>query len=165
MQIIWLSCWGVLFAISLVDLKENRIPNRLVAILFILTLVGNALSASQGWILDSVLGGVAIFALGLFFYFVKAMAAGDVKLLAVIGFWQGWNNLLDLSYYIIIASAIVGSFYFIYNSIYFGSMLNLRKLAYLTNKQTRQYVDVHLTKMPMAPSIAIGMAMYSYFTL
>lgn len=155
----------MLFAISLVDLRENRIPNRMVMVLFVIVLCFNTIQNSTGWMLNSIAGGVTVFAIGLVFYVLKAMAAGDVKLLTVIGFWQGWNNLSSLGYYIILASALVGFFYIAYNSIYFGSVLNLKKISFLANKQTRQYVDVHVTQMPMAPSILIGMAMYSYYSL
>ncbi|GLO61715.1 prepilin peptidase [Vibrio sp. MACH09] len=165
MQLLWLVCWGILFAISLVDLKDNRIPNRLVFLLFFAVLGSNALLKEGAWILDSLLGGATVFAVSLFFYIVKAMAAGDVKLLAVIGFWQGWHNLSSLAFYLIIASALVGIFYYVYNSIHFGSSFSAKKLAYLANKHTRQYVDIHVTQMPMAPAIMIGMALYSYFTI
>ncbi|MFA0676820.1 prepilin peptidase, partial [Vibrio sp. 10N.222.51.A6] len=96
-------------------------------------------------------------------------------LLGVIGLYVGWGNLLDISYYILIAAGIIATFYLLYNSANSES-LTVRnyfeeKLMLVSGMSTRtkNVSTVHSrysnkVTMPFAPSVVIGLAMYSYFT-
>jgi prepilin peptidase CpaA len=72
------------------DLATRRIPNRLLLVGLAGALVLHGLSGAPGAALLSALGGMAL-GLGLFlpFYLVRGMAAGDVKMMAVVGFFTG----------------------------------------------------------------------------
>jgi len=72
------------------DLATRRIPNRLLLVGLAGALVLHALSGAPGAALLSALGGMTL-GLGLFlpFYLVRGMAAGDVKMMAVVGFFAG----------------------------------------------------------------------------
>ena len=72
------------------DLATRRIPNRLLLVGLAGALVLHALSGAPGAALLSALGGMLL-GLGLFlpFYLVRGMAAGDVKMMAVVGFFTG----------------------------------------------------------------------------
>ena len=91
------------------------------------------------------------------------MAAGDVKLLAVIGFWVGWGNLLETGYYILIAATVLGCLHFMHNQITNRASFSFFNLVLSVNKSTRKYADYTVTKMPLAPAIAIGLALHSYY--
>jgi prepilin peptidase CpaA len=87
--------WGALFALLLlvaavVDIRERRIPNVLVAVLL---LSGFAFSLTQRplgeGLLASLLGGALGFALFIPFWPLGLIGAGDVKLFAAAGVWLG----------------------------------------------------------------------------
>jgi len=72
------------------DLATRRIPNRLLLAGLAGGLVLHLLSAAPGAALLSALGGMGVgLAMFLPFYLARGMAAGDVKLMAVIGFFSG----------------------------------------------------------------------------
>jgi prepilin peptidase CpaA len=72
------------------DLATRRIPNRLLLVGLAGALFLHALSGEPGATLLSALGGMLL-GLGVFlpFYLVRGMAAGDVKMMAVVGFFTG----------------------------------------------------------------------------
>jgi prepilin peptidase CpaA len=72
------------------DLATRRIPNRLLLAGLVGALFLHALSAEPGAAVLSAFGGMALgLAIFLPFYLVQGMAAGDVKMMAVIGFFTG----------------------------------------------------------------------------
>jgi prepilin peptidase CpaA len=80
------------------DLATRRIPNRLLLAGLAGALVLRLLSAQPGMALMSALGGLATgFAVFLPFYLVRGMAAGDVKLMAVVGAFTGPREALEVA--------------------------------------------------------------------
>jgi prepilin peptidase CpaA len=72
------------------DLATRRIPNRLLLAGLAGALLLHALSAEPGAALLSACGGMLLgLAIFLPFYLVRGMAAGDVKMMAVVGFFTG----------------------------------------------------------------------------
>ena len=72
------------------DLATRRIPNRLLLAGLASALLLHLLSAHPGASLLTALGGMGVgFALFLPFYLLRGMAAGDVKMMAVIGAFIG----------------------------------------------------------------------------
>ena len=72
------------------DLATRRIPNRLLLAGLVGALVLHGLSVDPGGALLSALGGMLLgLAVFLPFYLVRGMAAGDVKMMAVVGFFTG----------------------------------------------------------------------------
>ncbi|MFA0189241.1 prepilin peptidase, partial [Vibrio lentus] len=115
-----------------------------------------------------------LFCSGLILYFLRAMSAGDVKLLGVIGLYIGWGSLLDVSYYILIAAGIIGTLYLLYNRANNSEMTVRRyfeeKIMLVSgiSPDIKGEPVVHSrysnkVTMPFAPSVVIGLAMYSYF--
>ena len=162
MHALWLVSWGILLAIAISDLKDNKIPNKLVVYLFFSLFFNRLIIGLDDWY-GAFLGGLVVFFSGLVFYLLKAMAAGDVKLLAVIGFWVGWGNLLETGYYILIAATVLGCLHFMHNQITNRASFSFFNLVLSVNKSTRKYADYTVTKMPLAPAIAIGLALHSYY--
>ena len=88
----WLQT-ALLLLVSLAavnDLATRRIPNRLLWAGLACALLLRLLSGTPGASLLAALGGMAAgLALFLPFYLLRGMAAGDVKLLAVVGAFAG----------------------------------------------------------------------------
>ena len=166
-----LSIWSILLMIGIKDAEKNRIPNKLLFILiFLIVIEWVVITPSSIVVLqEKALGFVVMFAIGLLLFFLKAMAPGDVKLLAVVGFLIGLPQLQSVGYWIIISSGIVGVFYALYYSIEsprFGNRVkkNANKLSVQQEAlmlATRNTV-MKKTVMPFAPAVAIGLALHQY---
>ncbi|MCK5768782.1 prepilin peptidase [Algiphilus sp.] len=81
------------------DLRQRRIPNAIPLCILVLSiavlLLAPSLGVSPGWAASWIGMGVGL-ALTLPGYLVRAMGAGDVKLMAVAGFACGWPLALPL---------------------------------------------------------------------
>lgn len=156
----YISIWVILLLISFYDLSENRIPNKLLVLLLI---CGFFYGFQEVGLKEQALGLLLYFSSGLILYFIKVMSAGDVKLLGVIGMIFGASSIVDVGYYILMASGLIGTMYlflFKVNTLEFqGCSLSVNPL----NKQIHARYKEKIT-MPFAPSVVIGLAMYSYFT-
>lgn len=156
----YISIWVILLLISFYDLSENRIPNKLLVLLLIF---GFFYGFQEVGLKEQALGLLLYFSSGLILYFIKVMSAGDVKLLGVIGMIFGASSIVDVGYYILMASGLIGTMYlflFKVNTLDFqGCSLSVNPL----NKQIHARYKEKIT-MPFAPSVVIGLAMYSYFT-
>jgi prepilin peptidase CpaA len=89
------------------DIPYRRIPNWLTAA-GVLSGLGMNMFHYQGWPgLRTSLGGLAL-GFGAYFvlYMLRAMSAGDVKLMAAIGAMVGWQNWVG----IFILTALIGGF-------------------------------------------------------
>ncbi|MDH5929715.1 A24 family peptidase [Vibrio splendidus] len=168
--------WALLIAVSVCDVDKHRIPNKIL-IMFIFVYLLSMFNRNYTFdvFLMSLAGAVVFFCFGLLLYFVKAMSAGDVKLLGIVGMFLGWGQLIDASYFILISAGVIGTFYLLYD---FSNSNSLSIKGYFENKLimlggvtpiTDKGSAVHArysnkVTMPFAPSVAIGLAMYSYFT-
>jgi prepilin peptidase CpaA len=80
------------------DLASRRIPNRLLLLGLACALLLRLLSASPGTAVLMALGGTATgFGIFLPFYLLRGMAAGDVKLMAVVGAFTGPEQALEIA--------------------------------------------------------------------
>lgn len=80
------------------DLATRRIPNRLLLVGLTGALILHLLSAEPGAALLSAFGGMSVgLAIFLPFYLVRGMAAGDVKMMAVVGFFTGPTEAFQIA--------------------------------------------------------------------
>lgn len=166
-MLIDLLMWSLLIAVSVSDLKEHRIPNKLVLMLVALSVF--AMLSGQLSVYDSLKGGAALFTGSLVLYLIGAMAAGDVKLLGAVGLFSGWQDLGVLIYYILIAGGVIAVFYLALDvanrpSRYKLSNISPSNLILLTNKHSRQTVKYKPLRMPFGPTVVIGMALANYYS-
>ena len=92
-------CVLLLVSIAAVnDLMTRRIPNRLLLAGLAVAFVLCGMSVAPGPALLAALGG-ALTGLAVFlpFYLVRGMAAGDVKMLAVVGAFSGAEETLQVA--------------------------------------------------------------------
>jgi prepilin peptidase CpaA len=112
------------------DITCRRIPNRIIGIGLAAALL------VQGWLHGPLMGGLVWlmgaacgFALLLPFYLLRGMAAGDVKLLMMIGAWVG----PEMTFYIALATFLAGGIWSIGIVLYRGRTRQmLVNLAHLT---------------------------------
>jgi len=144
------------------DVQQRRIPNRLtypamvagVALRGVLFGWRGVLTAAEGWALA---GGIVFL-----FYLVRAMGAGDVKLLAAIGSLVGPRHALA----VLLATAIFGGLFAIVYAIYRGRMRStLRNVGSVLWFHARSGLQAHpelnldnpaTLRMPYGVAIAAG---------
>jgi len=169
-----LLIWMVLFTVAVSDAKEHRIPNIGLLIILALAFVNKTFSLQDFSLLFwSFIAGLTCFICALVFYFLKVMAAGDVKLLGVVGFWLGVSHIYQAIFWIAISSVVVGLFY---------ALLRLAQAPDTGKETLNKYSLLALYgvseakvggsykieadkrfRMPFAPVVVLGIAVYFYF--
>lgn len=173
-----LFVWGLLVMIGVFDARDHRIPNYLVIAVFsiaILELLVNYHPLIFFIIIRDCFSSMMIFfAISFFIYCCRGMAAGDVKLISVIGFIIGQGSLIDYLQYTSWACVLIGSMYWMLNNLRRSdsSESKLKRpssLNYLAPKVVLEhhsprtinlYSVISTTHMPFAPILVIGLAMY-----
>lgn len=170
--------WFFLIAIAVADVKEHRIPNKLLIITtFVILVIALMFYSSPMSYAYTLAGGIALFSVGFVLFLIKAMSPGDVKLLFVVGAFVGWGDLTEACLYITLAGSLVGLFYLLYNTSLNNEGLFTLSKSYIFNrflwmqgiKPKVEAVGVCHSRysskltMPFAPSVVIGLAMFSYF--
>jgi prepilin peptidase CpaA len=176
--------WLPLLCIAVSDLKYHKIPNSLLLLILSVRVVELiAMQPSLGTLRHSAGLFLLMFGFGLVCYFLRAMAPGDVKLLAVIGFILGGETFTELGFWLLIGSGLTAGFYLALKlasqppARAKSSQLKPSLAVYILRWQQWSLFD-HLKKqplsslgtdqtvvMPMAPALVIGLALYHYFVV
>ncbi|MHC6528238.1 A24 family peptidase [Vibrio proteolyticus] len=152
--------WSLLVAVGVSDAQKHRIPNNLVLTLLLVVIVSIAIDPA-GQIIDHLIGFLVAFAVCLLLYITRVMAAGDVKLLAVVGLWVGVSQLADTAIWIVLAGGMVGVFYLALFLAESRGTLYQNVVGYVYQKATPGSQKTRLV-IPFAPVIVIGLALQSY---
>lgn len=98
----------LLIAASVIDLREHRIPDKLIAVGTVLGLVFSLLDPYKG-LLNSLIGGItSALVLLLIFYITRGgIGLGDVKLFGCAGIYLGLNGIASA---MLIAAFLSGLF-------------------------------------------------------
>ncbi len=108
---------GILAPAVYSDLRNHRIPNKLIILGLIVALVFQlAASAAQGlW--SGLLGAVIGLACFMPFYAMRAMGAGDVKLMAVVGFFMSPIGALYAALFSLLAGGLGALVYLMWRGL------------------------------------------------
>lgn len=107
---------AVLIVVTMIDLDLQIIPDRLVAALGILSLLYLFLVRFPRYGVSALYNSAIGFVLGGLFFLLIAivsnggMGGGDIKLMAMLGLWFGWQKLLVLMFLTFIGGAIISLF-------------------------------------------------------
>jgi prepilin peptidase CpaA len=152
------------------DAKDRRIPNRLTysAMLAGLLLQG----ALHGWrgLLAGVVGGLLFGGVFFFFYLIRAMGAGDVKLAAALGCIVGPNASLQ----VLFATALAGGALAIVFMVASGRIVEtLRNTLWVVGFHAQHGLQPHPTvnldnpgavRMPYGLAFAAGTLYWAVFS-
>nr|WP_267134786.1 A24 family peptidase [Vibrio sp. A1-b2] len=157
--------WVILFIIGVYDAREHRIPN-----FWVLLLLSVAIVVSLGSPIDiseRLYGFALLFILMLLLYLVGGVAAGDVKLAAVIGYILGWEELASYSWAFAFSCLFIGVMYQLIKRLttdvqygYLGYQAVLVSVSFKSMKP----MQTNATYMPLAPVMIVALAINSYFS-
>lgn len=131
----------ILIVITCTDFKRREIDNEpiILGLIFIslFSLAGFNNVSVQASIFGFLLGGIVFFILSFW-----GMGGGDVKLMAMIGFFLGWQYTLVVMYVAFILGAVAGTSYILYkrgglkSEIPFGPAIALATILTLVYGQS-----------------------------
>jgi leader peptidase (prepilin peptidase)/N-methyltransferase len=134
---------AALLVITFIDLDHRIIPDVIslpgIVVGVILALAGISISIKSS-LMGLLLGGGALFAVAYIYEAItkrEGMGGGDVKLLAMIGAWLGWQAVLFTLFFASLLGTIIGGTVMLiqkegrYYAIPFGPFLALAALAYI----------------------------------
>lgn len=146
------------------DIKSHRLPNYYLMLGFLVAM------ALQGWEAGwggAIAGGVGLltgFVLFVPFYALGGMAAGDVKLMAVIGSFLGAAGALWASACSLIAGAVLGVIYLLYKGQLGRLLGRYWAMASLQSYIPAEDNDAARHRFPYAAAIASGTLLSLYWT-
>lgn len=157
--------FGLLVSAAVIDYHTYKIPNWLTvsgAVFGLAYSIAVPFSPQAGWLWS--LGGLALgLALMLPLYMLKAMGAGDVKLMAMIGTFLGVSD----TFYAVLATFIVGGIaalgYVLFHRVADRMLTNIKHRALFTmlpagGTKPHTFPDPtqSVGKLPYGVSISIG---------
>lgn len=146
------------------DLKDRKIPNKLVLIGLIASLVLQSHTLQVAGSLNWLAGVVVAFACFIPLYLLRAMAAGDVKLMMAVGGFLGYPLILSAVTYSYLAGGAIaicyvlmmGRFRQLIQNLYALFIDKLIKTTSGVNVYDEQEVKPSVGRMPFALAIALG---------
>jgi prepilin peptidase CpaA len=147
----------LVIATAAIDVRSQRIPNRLVWLGLALALATHAARSGIEGLANAGLGFAAGFAILLPMYLMRALGAGDVKLMAMVGAFLGPIGALSAALLTLLAGGVLALVFALQKG-------ELRRLA--INVRTMLFgalIDVVLTRTAVvrAPAESIGKLPYA----
>ncbi|MBN2418869.1 MAG: prepilin peptidase [Deltaproteobacteria bacterium] len=136
---------SALICISFIDLEHQIIPDVISIPGIIIGFIVSFISSHVTWVdslIGIILGGGILYLVALFFEVLRkkeGMGGGDIKLLAMIGAWLGWQSIL----FVLLASSLIGS--------------TLGSVALILSRKGIR------AKLPFGPFLAFGAILYIFF--
>ncbi len=161
------ALFGLLLAAVFTDVMCRKIPNKLIVTGLLLGVSFQIFYFGLGGFI-SALGGFSLgFSLFLPFYFLRIMAAGDVKLMAMVGCFVGMSDIVG----VVLGTLLAGGFLSLLFSLKSKSvrqlLLNVRIVSMLgISKVMSGKAPVNdgivgsVGTLPYAMAIAVGTAGY-----
>ncbi|MOA31666.1 Type IV leader peptidase family protein [compost metagenome] len=146
------------------DAVNHRLPNY-----YLLLGLSTALFL-QGWIagwagvLTGGAGLLAGFAVFLPFYALGGMAAGDVKLMAVVGSFLGASGALWAGAFSLMAGSVLGIIYLLFKGHFSKFVVRYWAMFALRSHIPAEENDASRHRFPYAIAIAVGALLSLYWT-
>lgn len=159
----------VLLAAAVFDVLYRRIPNWLTVSGVVLGIAMNAvIGAPEGGLVFSLVGLAVAFGIYVLLYAVRAMGAGDVKLMAAVGALVGWERWFGIFFVTALIGGVMALILVLakgrlkktmFNMGFIFSEMTSGRAAYLRNEE----LDVKNKKalgLPHGAVIAVGTVFY-----
>jgi prepilin peptidase CpaA len=135
-----LALFALVLTAVVCDLRSRRIPNALVASGIALGLLFQAVAPDAGGglfghragalgVVPALLGGLLGLGLFLPLYALRAMGAGDVKLLAMVGVWLGAPAVAYAALWTLLAGGVLALGWALGTGVLRRVLANLREMA------------------------------------
>ncbi len=137
---------AALLVIIVIDIHHQIIPDVISLPGIILGVVFSFISPTVTWqssLIGVLVGGGILYAVAFFYYLLRkvdGLGGGDIKLLAMIGAWLGWQSLP----------------FVIFASSFSGSVVGL--IAMLYQKKGGQ------TRIPFGPFLSLAALIYTFYS-
>ena len=166
--IIFLVLFALVLTAGVVDVKTRRIPNWLVLTGLGLGIALNSLLLGWSGLKLSLSGAGLAFAVYFVFYLLRAMGAGDVKLMAAVGALAGPKGWLAVFFFTAIAGGIVAFTLLLAKGRFKQTLLNVSIMLHQLSRFQAPYhateeLDVRSGKalrLPHGATIALGTIVY-----
>lgn len=162
---------GLMTLAAIIDLRVQRIPNRLVVVGLFVALAAHVwLDSGTGWKTWG-LGMLTGFILFLPLYLIRGVGAGDVKLMAMVGAFLGPNAIIGAILVTFIVGGVLtlvvvvrnGSLRLLLDNLRTMLVLSFIKSTVLHQMPKVEAAPVSAGKMPYGVAIALGT--FSYIVL
>lgn len=166
-----LAIWTLLFLIVVYDLREQRIPNKLIVLLALIVFL--SLLSLEGFgmeqLLSSVGGAAFALAIGLVLYALGIFAAGDVKLIAVLSLWLGYANVGNFYVASVFCGGVISIFFllerFSKSNVRFRDIFSTYLVSNIYGRiHKSKAIEPVVIKVPFAPAIVSGLILLPYFS-
>lgn len=174
----------VLGLATLTDVASRRIPNKLILAGLALGFIWHAVGPMGRWSFDSVnpgaaglfasfLGATALLVAFFPFYLLRAMGAGDVKLMAVVGAFFGatseaWTQLFGVTLCVLCAGGVLALVRMLWSRCAGAVLSNVRVILFSyaarlsgTGQMAFDASIQSADRMPYALAIAAGSLFYA----
>lgn len=154
----WLA-GGIIIASVVTDLRSKKIPNQLLLVSLGITLLSILFldGISGFWPTVASFGAAVVFTLPL--YLLRALGAGDIKLLMVISLLLTWNDVFTMIFAAMAWGALLGIVRVVLSGNVKEFIMNLFKIL----KRDRPSPST-LTQVPFAVAILFGFLTQSVLT-
>lgn len=149
---------AALLVVIVIDIRLQIIPDVISLPGILLGVIVSVIGGHVSWqssLIGLLVGGGALYALALGYSLlrkVEGMGGGDIKLLAMIGAWLGWQSLPFVILFSSLTGTVVGIFAMVQQKkggqtrIPFGPFLSVAALTYLFfSKQIQFFFTLYLT--------------------
>lgn len=138
------------------DLKSHRLPNIYLLLGLFVALILQAWLAGWVGIISGATGFLVAFLLFIPFYALGGMAAGDVKLMAVVGSFLGASEALDAGACTLLAGGLMGILYLVCRGQFGRFLSRYWAMASLRTYIPAQENDPARHRFPYAIAIFTG---------
>lgn len=161
------ALFGLLLAAVFTDVMYRKIPNKLIAGGLLFGVISQIFYFGLGGFFSAFSGFSLGFALFLPFYFLRIMAAGDVKLMAMVGCFVGISDIFGVVLGTLLAGGVLSLLFSLRLKSARQLLLNVRIVSMLgISKVMSGKAPVNdgivgsVGTLPYAMAIAVGTAGY-----
>ncbi|MOA11847.1 Type IV leader peptidase family protein [compost metagenome] len=155
---------ALLLGAVIYDLVSHRLPNYYLLLGLMVGLAWQAWDYGWSGVVSAGAGFLTGFVLFLPIYALGGMAAGDVKLMAVVGSFLGATGAIWAGAYSLMAGAVLGIIYLLYKGHLARFVVRYWAMAATRSRIAAEEDDAARHRFPYAIAIAAGTLLSLYWT-